>query len=109
MVSRLPADLREHVSVLALLGPGERASFKFSLLDLIRGNHGNKDFAVSREVAKLHGMPVLCIYGSKDREAICPSLAEAGLAHSIVRTGGHVVHGDEGPALVQEILAALRA
>ena len=106
MVSRLPAELRERVALTALLGPGERASFKFGLLDLIRA-HGTKGLPVSAEVAKLRGMPVLCIYGSRDSGAICPSLNQAGLAHAVVRAGGHAVHGNEGPSLVQVILAAL--
>jgi type IV secretory pathway VirJ component len=107
MVSRLPAALRERVVLTALLGPGALASFKFSLLDLLRSHGGRKDLPVSAEVAKLRGTPVLCIYGSKDAGAICPSLHEAGLARSVVRAGGHAVRGDEGPALVDVILAAL--
>jgi len=107
MVSRLPAELRERVALTALLGPGERASFKFGLLDLLRSHGGTKGLPVSAEVAKLRGIPVLCIYGSKDSGAICPALERAGLAHAVVRAGGHAVHGDEGPALVQVILAAL--
>ena len=107
MVSRLPAALRQRVALTALLGPGELASFKFGPLDLLRSHGGSKDLPVSPEVAKLRGMPVLCIYGSKDTGAICRSLGEAGLARALVRTGGHAVGGDEGPALVDVILAAL--
>jgi type IV secretory pathway VirJ component len=107
MVSRLPPALREHVVLTALLGPGELASFKFGLLDILRAHGGPKGLPVSAEVAKLRGMPVLCIYGSRDSGAICPSLDRAGLARAVVRAGGHALHGDEGPALVQVILAAL--
>ena len=107
MVSRLPAALRERVALTALLGPGEQASFRFALLDILRDHGGSKDLPVSPEVAKLRGTPVLCIYGSRDSGAICPSLQEAGLARAVVRTGGHALHGGEGPALVDVILAAL--
>lgn len=106
MVSRLPAALQERVAVTALLGPGEWASFKLGLLDLFR-SHGRNGLPVSSEVAKLHGTPVLCIYGSKETGAICPSLYQAGLARAVVRIGGHVVREDEGPALVDVILAAI--
>ncbi len=105
MISRLPADLRERVDLTVLLGPGEWASFKFGLLDLLFFHHGRDDRPVQAEVAKLRGTPVLCIYGAKDRGSICPSLGEAGLARLIVRTGGHVVGRSEGPALVDAILA----
>jgi type IV secretory pathway VirJ component len=107
MVSRLPPDLRRRVTLLVLLGPGEEASFKFGLLDLIRTPHRGDELPVAPEVARMHSLPVLCIYGRTDRNAICPALEGAGLARTLVRNGGHVVHGDEGPALVKAILAAL--
>lgn len=107
MMSRLPADLRERVALVALLGPGEWASFRFTLFDLVRDHEVNNGLLVSAEVAKLRGTPVLCVSGSKDRGAICPALDQAGLARGVVRTGGHRVGGNEGPALVDAILAAL--
>jgi type IV secretory pathway VirJ component len=105
MVARLPAALRKRVKLLVLLGPGQQASFKFSLLDLVRSDPGNDSLPVEPEVAKLRDIPVLCIYGTTDHGAICQSLSQAGLARSLTRNRGHVVHGDEGPTLVQEILA----
>jgi len=108
-VARLPEDLRKHVAMLVLLGPGKQASFKFSLLDLTRSHHGDDSLPVEPQVAQLRAISVLCIYGATDRGAICPALGQAGLARSIRRNGGHVVHGDEGPALVQEILTELLA
>lgn len=109
MIARLPQELRKRVAMLVLLGPGQQASFKFSLFDLVRSHPGNDSLPVQPEVAKLRDIPVLCIYGTGDRGAICQSLSQAGLARSLTRDGGHVVHGDEGPTLVQEILAQLRA
>jgi type IV secretory pathway VirJ component len=106
-VSRLPAELRERVALTALLGPGEWASFNHGLLDILH-DHSSKGLPVSSEVAGLRGTTVLCIYGSRDTGAICPSLQQAGLARAVVRTGGHAVHGDEGPALVDVILGALQ-
>jgi type IV secretory pathway VirJ component len=107
MELRLPPALRDRVALTALLGPGQWATFKLGLFDLFR-SHGRNGLPVSSEVAKLRGKPVLCIYGSKDSGAICPSLHQAGLARAVVRAGGgHAVHGDEGPALVDVILAAL--
>lgn len=109
MVSRLPADLRAHVAMLVLLGPGEQASFRFNMLDIARSHHGDPSLPVEPEVAKLRDLPVLCIYGETDRGAICQALDQARLAHAMIRNGGHVVHGDEGPTLAKEILAQLLA
>jgi len=109
MVTRLPDDLRKRVAMLVLLGPGKQASFKFNLIDVTRSHHDNGGLAVEPEVARLGAIPVLCIYGVKDHGAICQDLSQAGLARSLVRNRGHVVHGDEGPGLVQEILAQLAA
>ncbi len=108
MVSRLPPDLRRRVVLLLLLSPGAQASFKFGLLDLIRTPRRGDELPVAPEVAQLRGLPVLCIYGSTDA-AICPALERAGVARTVVRNGGHVVHGDEGPVLVNQILAVPRA
>jgi type IV secretory pathway VirJ component len=107
MVSRLPADLRDKIVLTALLGPGQWASFEFSLLDIARAHARQDAFPVQPEVAKLRGTPVLCLYGSKDRGAICRALAGAGLARAVEHPGGHRVGGGDGPALVGTILDAL--
>ena len=107
MVSRLPADLRDKVVLTALLGPGQWASFEFSLLDIARAHARQDAYPVQPEVAKLRGTPVLCLYGSRDRGAICRALAGAGLARAVEHPGGHRVGGGDGPALVGTILDAL--
>ena len=107
MVSRLPADLRDKIVLTALLGPGQWASFEFSLLDVTRSHARPDAFPVQPEVAKLRGTPILCLYGSRDRGAICQSLGDAGLARVIEHPGGHRVGGGDGPALVETIVDAL--
>ena len=74
MISRLPSELRSRVALVALLGPGPMASFHYSLLDILQSHTRSGGLPVSPEVAKLRGIPVLCMYGSGDRGAICPSL-----------------------------------
>jgi type IV secretory pathway VirJ component len=110
MVSRLPSDLRQRVALTALLGPGPMASFRFSILSILHSHTTNGGLPVGAEVARLRGIPVLCIYGSRDRGAICSSLQAQGLARAQVRNGGaHAIGGQEGPALVDSMLAALPA
>jgi type IV secretory pathway VirJ component len=106
MISRLPPRLRQRVALVTLLGPGEFAGFKPGVLDVLH-SHTGKGLPVSPAVAELRGTPVLCIYGSRDPGAICPSLQQAGLARAIRRNGGHVIHGSEGPGLVDTILGSM--
>ena len=108
MVSRLPPDLQERVALTALLGPGPMASFRVGMLDILRDHTRSGGLPVSPEVAKLRGIPVLCIYGSRDVGAICSSLQAAGLARAVVRNGhGHAVGGNDGPGVVSAMLTAV--
>ena len=106
MVSRLSDDLRRHVVLVALLGPSEWAGFQFHIVDLLTNTHRDGDVPVAPEIERLRGTTVLCVYGRRDRDAICPSL-DAKLARPIVRDGGHAIAGREGTALADSILAAL--
>lgn len=107
MVTRLPDDVRRRVVLVALLGPSRWSGFGFHLIDVLVNIHYPGDVPVRAEIARLRGTPVLCIYGRRDRAAICPSL-DTTLAHPIERAGGHLVKPREGPALADSILAALR-
>jgi type IV secretory pathway VirJ component len=106
MVSRLPDDLRGQVVLVALLGPSAWAGFQFHIVDLVMNTHRDGDLPVAPEIEHLRGTPVLCIYGRRDRDAICPTL-DATVAPPIVRNGGHAVAGREGAALADTILRAL--
>jgi type IV secretory pathway VirJ component len=106
MVSRLPDTLRHRVALVALLGPSPTAAFQFHVVDLVRNIHRAGDLDVVPEVGRLRGTPVLCIYGRRDRDAICPTL-DPTLARPVLRDGGHEVSGREGPALADTILRAL--
>jgi type IV secretory pathway VirJ component len=107
MVSRLPTDARSGVRLVVLLGPSASAGFRFHLVDLLASVPRSTDRPVAPEVARLRGIPVLCISGSNDRDDICGRLAPAGL-HRIVRAGGHSIHEADAPALADSIAAASR-
>jgi type IV secretory pathway VirJ component len=106
MVSRLPNDLRDRVALVALLGPSAWAGFQFHIVDLVTNTHRDGDLPVAPEIERLRGTTVLCIYGRRDRDAICPSL-DAAVARPVPRNGGHAVGGREGAALADTILRAL--
>lgn len=97
--SRLPADLRGRVRLVALLGPSETATFEFHVTDWLGG--GGKGQPVLPEVRKLGGRPpVLCLYGSKEKDSICPQIPAA-VGRAQVLPGAHHFGGD------YDILAAL--
>jgi type IV secretory pathway VirJ component len=90
--NRLPADLIEKIRLLALLGPGKIADFEFHVTDWLGG--GSKGQPVLPEVKKLAGHPpVLCLYGSKESDSLCPQIA-APLGKAQVLPGAHHFGGD---------------
>jgi type IV secretory pathway VirJ component len=103
MVARLPDELRRQVALVALLGPSAWVGFEYHLVDLVANIHRPGDFPVLPEVERLRGTPILCIYGRRDRHAICPEL-DPSLARPVLRNGGHAVKKAEGAALVDAIL-----
>jgi type IV secretory pathway VirJ component len=107
MVARLPDELRRRVALVALLGPSRWVGFEYHLVDLVANIHRPGDLPVQPEIERLDGTPVLCIYGRRDRHAICPEL-DPSVARPVLRNGGHGVSKSEGPALVDSILGWLR-
>jgi type IV secretory pathway VirJ component len=100
-VSRLPADLRSHVDLLALLGLSPGASFHFRFEDLFRNVVRPTDLPTIPEIEKLRGMKVLCIYGKDEDVTACRS-APSGLMTVVERPGGH--HFDDNYSLLGRII-----
>jgi type IV secretory pathway VirJ component len=89
MASRLPADLRDATKLVALLGLESWIDFKYNPPWTL-GHYVEhpKRFDVLPETQKLRGMNVLCVYGEKEKDSLCPSLDPA--SFTIVRErGGH--------------------
>jgi len=106
MVSRLLGQLRDRISLLAMLGLENRASFEFHLVDII-GDAGHQgDLPVLPEVLKLRGTRMLCVSGSDETHSLCPSL-DPSIAAVETRPGGHRIPGSEGRAVVDLILRAV--
>ncbi|HEY6482544.1 MAG TPA: AcvB/VirJ family lysyl-phosphatidylglycerol hydrolase [Steroidobacteraceae bacterium] len=104
VVNRLPAELKADVASVSLLGFDANASFEIRIADWV----GSEDAgpATRPEVAKLAGVPVLCIYGQAEKDSICPSLASARVTSEQVGTGHHF--GGEYDQLADRILAYAR-
>ena len=102
MINRLPADVRSSIIVIALLGPEPLIDFKFHPWWEIFHGH-EKQFPVKPEVDKLRGEGVLCVYGLREKDSLCPLLDGAAFT-LIAEPGGHHFGGNYAK-LVDEILA----
>jgi type IV secretory pathway VirJ component len=72
MAARLPAELQARVRLVALLAPSPNAQFEFHMLDWVRD--ADKGLPVRPELDRLGGRPVLCIWGTDDKESLCRGL-----------------------------------
>jgi type IV secretory pathway VirJ component len=103
MVNRLPDGLRSSVALVALIGPGPAANFHFHWVDLLKRVARPDDVLVEPELEKLRGIPIACIYGRDDHDAICPRL-DPNLARIVERDAGHRVGASDGEEVVALIL-----
>lgn len=88
LVSRLPADVRARVAGIAVVAMGRDAAFEFHFRDWI--SRETTRFRVVPEVRGLGRVPLLCVYGARDRETrvACPLLRDTG-ARIVRLPGGH--------------------
>ena len=104
--NRLPADLRPHVALMALLGFANNADFEITMGGWLGAAPSEDALAVLPEVAKVPPELIQCFYGSDEDDTMCPALAAKGV-EQIKTTGGHHFDGDYA-ALAKRILAGLR-
>ncbi len=105
VVNRLPAELRERVASVSLLGIDAHASFEVHVADWVGGD--NDGPPTRPELAELAPLPVLCIYGEGEEDSICPGLPPAAIARERVGKGHHF-SGDYA-TLADRILAFARS
>ncbi len=101
-LNRLPPATRASVRLLALLGPGQKASFEFHLTNWI-GPSG--DLPIAPEALKLSAANTLCIYGQEEKDSLCPELSPFH-AQAMPLAGGHHFGGEYG-VLAARILDAM--
>jgi type IV secretory pathway VirJ component len=102
IANRLPAGLREQISLIALLGPAERANFQFHWADLLTETSKPSDPPILPELERLRGTPVLCVFGKDEKESLC-RLADTSAVRVDRRDGRHHFDGDYA-AIASEIL-----
>ncbi len=105
MASRLPTDLRDRVALVALLGLSDTASFEFHVAGWLGG--GNKNtLPTPPEIQRLKGHEILCVYGTEERDSLCPRLPD-GIAALLALKGDHHFGGDY-TAIAEAILKRVR-
>lgn len=106
IVTRLPAELRSRLSLVAMIGLAEHASFEFHWTDLVTDTHRPTDLLVAPEVLKIQGVRMLCLYGTHEKGSLCPTFPP-----SVLRTdqhgGKHTLSGRDGAAVAERILREL--
>jgi type IV secretory pathway VirJ component len=102
IVARLPEDLRARVQLVALLGLSRQASFEIRVADWLRGPDAAA-LPTLPEIARLHDVRLLCVYGTGEANDPCPELGAGGV--DVERIGdGHHLGGDHA-AIAAAILA----
>jgi type IV secretory pathway VirJ component len=104
VVSRLPEDLRARVTLVVYLGLSAEADFQFHVGGWM-GARSSQGLPVAPEVAKLRGLPMLCIYGRKESDTICRDL-DSTLVRPVELEGGHRI-GSNFDGIVQDVLGQL--
>ena len=106
VVNRLPAQTRERVRMVAMLGLSERAVFEFHLANWLPGSDpsgddpsgddasgDDKGLAITPELRRMSGIRALCVYSDDEDESSCPEAASDTL-RAVSLPGGHHFGGD---------------
>ena len=106
VLTRLSAATRAKVALAGTMGLSDHAAFEFHLSNWVGDDNSGPE--TLPEIARIKGMPFLCIYGKDDEDAICGKLRGTASATVVELPGGH--HFDGAYEKVADtILAALPA
>jgi len=102
---RLPPDLLARVRLIALLAPDSSVRLEVGA-DLEPAQGGTPELDVLPAVRRLAGHPLLCLYGERETDSLCPRLTAAeGRAERL--PGSHAFDGDAA-AVTARILAVAK-
>jgi type IV secretory pathway VirJ component len=93
--NNLAPDIRPHLTLIAMLALLERASFTYHFSDLWRTTSDKGDIPILPQLEMLKTVPMLCVYGTKEKESLCRT-APAGLLTVVARKGEHHFDGNYG-------------
>ena len=107
MVNRLPADVRASLQLVALLGPEPTINFEYHpFWSVFRYIRHPQLFDVRPEIESLRGLNVLCVYGERETDSLCPTL-EPSQFRLVREPGGHH-YGGRYDEVARAILDAAR-
>jgi type IV secretory pathway VirJ component len=101
MINGLPAELKERIVSVTLLGPAESFDLEFHFTEWLGNMHKGKT-PLKPEVGRLGRIPILCVYGKEERDSLCPDLSPDS-ACIVALEGGHH-YGKESRRIVELIL-----
>jgi type IV secretory pathway VirJ component len=104
MATHLPRELLDRTVLIALLGPSKETAFEFHLSDWIGGTSKGL-YPVLPEVEHLNGKNLLCLYGERETDSLCPLIHQPG-ARAVALKGSHHFGGNF-TAIAEHILKAL--
>ncbi|WP_129774892.1 virulence factor family protein [Peristeroidobacter soli] len=105
IVNRLPAELREHVCSVVLIGLSDTVAFEVHMKQWLPGTKPEGK-PVAPELAKLTPSRLLCLYGSDEQDSLCPSLSRTDARVEQIGSGHHL--GGQYGEIAQRIIAASR-
>lgn len=88
-VTGMPADLRERVVLLAMLGLANRVGFEFHFEDIFRTVKRPGDLLTLPVLAQLKGIHMLCVYGADEESSGCRDAPARLITKIIQLPGGH--------------------
>ena len=100
--NRLPAELRERVDAVALMGLSPRATFEFRLSEWLPGT-GEAGPGTVPEIQRTGPVPKLCVMGEGEKDSACPEARGAGV-HAVTVGSGHHFSG-KADEIVKQLLA----
>ena len=104
VLNRLRADVRRRVAGLTLIAPSSESNYEVHISGWLGVHHPGSP--TLPELEKLRGLPMVCIYGEDDADAVCPQLPP-GLARVEKLSGGHHFNGDFA-AVARQVLPLSR-
>jgi type IV secretory pathway VirJ component len=107
IVSRWPAEQRNRLALVAMVGLADHVNFEFHWQDLLHDSRRATDLPTRPELERIRGVRMLCIYGEDEPGSLCPSL-EPSLARTARIAGGHVLGAAPGATAGALILSAMR-
>jgi len=105
VATRLSPELRSRLTLVAMLGLQEHASFRYRFSDLWATTTNPKDAPILPELERLRGTNMLCVYGTKEDESLCREV-DPRLVYPVAKVGGHHFDGDY-KALTDLIIARM--